>query len=130
MDNATFTTNYSQSLTPVNQEILMFLQLHCVGRNHAITAKKLGSSTGRSTREIRQAILELRRSGEPIASSVNAPYGFFIPENETEAHECLNHLYSRIQEIYKTACSVERGLKKRFPSRQMQLHLEDGDNPN
>lgn len=123
-------TKDSQSLTFLSREVLWFLRMNCTGRKKAATAQKIGLSTGRSPREIRQAIFELRRNGEPIASSVNAPYGFFIPENEKEARECLNHLYSRIQEIYKTARSVEQALKKKFPNHQMEFHMEDiGEKP-
>jgi hypothetical protein len=116
-------------LSIVTREVLVFLQLHCIGRKNAATAQKIAVSTGRNSREVRHAIFELRRNGEPIASSVNAPYGFFIPESEKEARECLNHLYSRIQEIYKTARSVEQGLKKRFPGHQMPLQLKDRKEP-
>lgn len=121
------TMKENEILSFLSREVLMYLQSHCTGRKKAATAKKIAMSTGRSAREIRQAIFELRRNGEPIASSVNAPYGFFIPQNEFEAQDCLNHLYSRIQEIYKTAHSLELGLKKRFPGPQIQLRLEDGN---
>jgi biotin operon repressor len=104
------------------QRVLQFLSNGCLGRSEAMTAKQIGYLLRISEREVRFIISNLRQSGEAIASD---SHGFYIPETEEEAKACLAHFYSRIREIAEAARGVERGLRKRFPGRQIGLDLGD-----
>jgi len=98
-------------------ELIKFMQKNCFGKRNAMTSKKLSLKFGCTERALRQIILVCRQNGEPILSSVHEPWGFYLPENEAEGRECLNQFYSRIQEIYKTTLSIERGINQRFSTK-------------
>ncbi|NPV81903.1 MAG: HTH domain-containing protein [Firmicutes bacterium] len=95
----------------------------CKSRKKAVTSRQLSRLTGINEREVRSLIADLRRDGYPIASAVNAPYGYFIPVDRAEARECQGHLYSRIQEIGITARALDRAFGEHLPGRQMILDL-------
>lgn len=103
------------------------LILRCKGRQRAISAKQLSKQTGLSDREVRAVVADLRREEYPIASAVNKPYGFFIPENRAEAQECQSHIYARMREIGITARALDRAFGEHLPGRQMIMSLfEEG----
>lgn len=102
------------------------LIFRCKGRQRAISAKQLSRLTGLSDREVRAVVADLRREEYPIASAVNKPYGFFIPETLDEARECQSHIYARMREIGITARALDRAFGEHIPGKQMVLSLFDG----
>jgi hypothetical protein len=101
-------------MTAHQARILTVLEYYCKGRGNAKTAKNLSRITGFGERQVRLIIAELRHDYHPIASAVHEPYGFYMPNTAIEARECLNHIDSRIKELYETKLGIERGLVVEF----------------
>ena len=114
------------------QAVLMEIKENRQGREKAITAahltevmvQKVGCFL--SERKIREAINALRLAGNPIASSVHNPMGYFFPVTETEARETLRHFHSRVREICAVTRGVERGLLAQFgPQMSLDIQLHE-----
>lgn len=70
------------------------------GRAHAISAAELARLTGLSDRAVRATIKVLiEQFGCPIASTPQAPAGYFIPETVEEIAETLDSLKGRALSI-------------------------------
>jgi len=69
------------------------------GKRNAIKGSELARLMGEGDdRRIRVAIRGLIAEGQPIASSVSEPMGFYITSNEFEAAEYIHVLNNRIKE--------------------------------
>jgi len=78
--------------------LLTVLQLHR-GKARAITGKELAQVMGApDDRLIRKEIRELIAEGNPIASSTEKPYGYFLVETQDEADDYLGSLKGRLVE--------------------------------
>lgn len=70
------------------------------GHKLAIRAKTIATLLGVSEREVRDAIKTLiEQYNHPIASTVEPPYGFFIPASQEEIEQYAQNLKSRIKSI-------------------------------
>jgi predicted DNA-binding transcriptional regulator YafY len=80
------------------RDLLAILQLHR-GKQKAITGKDLAELLGEpNDRLIRREIRELISAGNPIASSTEKPYGYFLVETQDEANDYLGSLKGRLVE--------------------------------
>jgi hypothetical protein len=84
------------------------LKLISVGAANAVTQDYLSSLMGISTREVRRAIWEARKAGEPICSSVDGDSGgYFYPADLSEAVR-----YARMQmSLIKSANDALNGVR-------------------
>jgi biotin operon repressor len=64
-----------------------------------IKAKVLAERLQISERMVRRLIRDLIAQGYQVASSMEAPYGYFIPKNEHERRRYRNQLISRLKHI-------------------------------
>lgn len=64
-----------------------------------IKAKVLAERLKISERMVRRLVRDLIAQGYQIASSMEAPYGYFIPKNEKERRRYRNQLISRLKQI-------------------------------
>jgi len=72
-------------------------------------------------RNVRSAIANLRKSGEPILSAVSEPCGYYWPADEKEARQVIGQMSSRLKEISQASRGIEKGLQREFGP---QLTLE------
>lgn len=94
-------------------------------RGTRITAEALARRFGyKDDRAIRLAIRELIAQGHPIASSVRAPYGYWIVQSTCEAEECDRTLRSRAAENLGRLRDFRRAVAGRFgPATQLPLAM-------
>lgn len=107
------------------QAVLELIRTSCQGHRNAMTARSLSRITGVTEREVRDIVANLRRKGHLIASAVNPPYGFYIPENMGEAKACQRHLRSRITQLKATAkafdAAINTTVNKHIQQHQLPL---------
>lgn len=106
------------------EKVKNYLETYCVGKNRAITAAMLADRTRIEERTVRKVVAHLIRKCVPIASSVGAPYGYFVPRTRSEASRCLDHLRSRVRETYLRGVWLQKGLQKKFGDPQLELGVE------
>ena len=110
--------------------ILSELTQHAQGRVRAITADNLAKKVGVPERAVRRCITSLRLQGELIASSVEVPAGYYVPETRAEARVCSAHLWSRVREIAAVARAFDQAAsafgRQRSREQQIALIFEDG----
>jgi malonyl CoA-acyl carrier protein transacylase len=88
-----------RELNGVESRVLAVLRSH-TGRRAAIRAKAMAAMLGITEREVRDVVKTLIEEHHvPIASSVEAPYGFFMPATPEEVEAYANSLKSRIRSI-------------------------------
>jgi len=76
------------------------LRLLKSGRQNAITGAQLAHIMGcKDDRGIRNAILELLKEGQPIASATAPPAGFFIAQTAKEVDDYRRDLRARLKKI-------------------------------
>ena len=79
------------------EELFRILQFHR-GRKRAVTAKYLSQRLDIDERFVRSEIRRLIASGMPIASSTQAPPGYYLIETMQEAQEYMKSLRNRLIE--------------------------------
>src|SRR3990167_7097614 len=80
----------------LQQQVLILIR-H--GRDNAIKGSSLARACGlKNDRAVRLAIRELIQAGEPIASAVTPPYGFYLAETPGECEEYIRVERERIIE--------------------------------
>ena len=83
------------------------------GRANAIPQKQLALLTGQTPREVRRAVFNARRDGEPICSSVDeTDGGYFYPAEPREALEYLRTQQSRIKSARTALAAVEKYIER------------------
>lgn len=105
----------------MKQELLHHLKR---GKSNAITADRLAKLMGeRNDRMIRIAIRGLIEDGEPIASSVTPPYGYYLIETLSEYEEYKAVLRARAIEDFKRLKAFKRAAISLLDGRQMAMRL-------
>lgn len=86
-----------------------------VGRQNAVTAKKLAARTGKSVRTVMKEIHRLRAAGKLIVSTTERPHGYFIPRSDDQkaVRHFVNTMYSRIKRIEEATRPAIEFLKNR-----------------
>ena len=84
------------------------------GRGMAITARELAAVTNEPERRVRLIIRELIGEGLPVASTTEAPAGYFIASTWREAEEYALSIRSRL---------IEDALRRRDFRRAAAHHL-------
>ena len=85
------------------------------GRNRAITGRELATIVGhRDDRQVRMAIRELITGGLPVASSTEAPAGYFLVATRQEAEEYALSIRRRL---------IEDALRRRDFRRAADMYL-------
>lgn len=69
------------------------------GSSQPIKTKILAQRLNTSMRMVRRLIRDLIAQGHLIASSMEPPYGYFVPKTEEEKRHYRNQLLSRIKHI-------------------------------
>lgn len=64
-----------------------------------IQARHIAGALGISEREVRRLVRELIGRGVMIASTMERPYGYFMPKNEQQVERYARQLKSRIAKI-------------------------------
>ena len=96
-------------------QAILDIRQHHRGQAQAITVGALQQHLLVSSRRIRRAIQELVVTQRvPIASSVQAPYGFYLITTEEEARRCLHQYWSRVREVSRRAQILNDTVKERF----------------
>jgi hypothetical protein len=108
----------------IKKTIFNYLAANANGRGRAIKAGYLACVFSIPERNVRELIAEMREAGQPIASAVHEPYGFYVPATYEEAEECLGHLYSRVEKIRCAFMGLKRGLNAKFGD-QLTLRLNN-----
>lgn len=86
-----------------------------VGKTRAITGRELASIVGeRDDRQVRLVIRELIGKGLPIASSTEAPQGYFVVDTRQEADDYAASIRSRL---------IENALRRRDFRRAADMYL-------
>jgi hypothetical protein len=92
------------------------------GKDNAIKSKVIARRLElKDDRQVRIAIRELIHDGEPIASSVNPPYGYFIATDRAEAEEYISVTRSRIIEDCKRLRDFRRASREVLIPEQLVL---------
>ena len=86
-------------LKPQTQEMEKMLWEFLEGSSKPIKTKVLAQRLRTSERMVRRLIRDLIAQGHLIASSMEPPYGYFIPKDEEEKRHYRNQLLSRIKHI-------------------------------
>lgn len=73
-----------------------------------VKAKDLAAYLETSERMVRRLIRDLIAQGNPIASTMEPPYGYFIVKTEKERQRYSNQLKSRIREIARRLEDFDR----------------------
>jgi hypothetical protein len=109
----------------LKQQVLNYMELHCIGRENAITGEQLTELLGIKDRRIlRRTIRELRLEQNPILSTCETPHaGYFIPLDESEISEAMCHFKSRVINQNKACKGIRLGLEKWF-GKQIKLDLD------
>ncbi len=95
------------------------LQKH-EGRGKAITAGELSKLLKYNERSVRLIIRELITDGMPIASSTEAPAGYFVISNWVEARDYAESIKGRL---------VEDAIRRRDFNRSAALYLKPAEQP-
>ncbi len=67
--------------------------------DYPVKAKEIAAMLEISEREVRRLVRELIGRGVMIASTMERPYGYFIPKNEQQVERYARQLKSRIAKI-------------------------------
>ena len=87
------------------QELLRYLQKHCLGQRNAMGGEKLMKVFRISGTELRKLIHNLRVDGAPICSDRT---GYFYPANAWEVIATIGHLRRMRDGVEKAIRSLER----------------------
>lgn len=103
----------------LSDQVLTYLKTNARGRLRAANTGDIAGALNASERAVRAAVHDLRNAGEPIASAVEAPTGFYFPTSVDEADACSGHLWARVREIARVARKFDDatallGLKRGF----------------
>lgn len=83
------------------------------GQENAKTAAELQSLLGYHTkRDVTKEIHKLRKAGEVICSSTHEPFGYFLPENNSDVLRFKRQMLSRIKQIAIAVRSAEKLLRE------------------
>lgn len=94
------------------------------GKENAITGGRLAQIMGEhGDRSIRLAIRELIEEGQPIASSVHPPYGYYIIETTEEYEEYKAVLRARAIDNFLRLRAFKRAAGQLFNGRQMAMEI-------
>jgi hypothetical protein len=113
----------------LSDQVLTYLKTNARGRLRAANAGDIAAALNASERAVRAAVHDLRNAGEPIASAVEEPTGFYIPRSVEEAEACSGHLWARVREIARVARRFDDsvavlGLKRGY-LKQLRLFQEE-----
>ena len=89
----------NESKSPKTIEMEKMLWEFISGSSQPVKAKILAQRLNTSMRMVRRLIRDLIAQGHLIASSMEAPYGYFVPKTEEEKRHYRNQLLSRIKHI-------------------------------
>jgi len=92
------------------------------GSSRPIKAKVLAERLETSERMIRRLIRDLIAQGHLIASTMEPPYGYFIPKTESQKRHYRNQLTSRIRNIVERLKDFDRAGAKKI--QQILLKIE------
>lgn len=84
---------------PNTQELEKLLWEFLQGSSEPIKAKVFAARLHISERMVRRLIRDLIAQGFLIASTMEPPYGYFIPQSEKEKRRYRNQLISRLRHI-------------------------------
>lgn len=87
-------------------------EILCASRR-PVKAKLLAEQVATSERMVRRFIRNLISRGKLIASSMESPYGYFIPRTEKEKERYSNQLKSRIKHIAQRLSDFDRNVAER-----------------
>jgi biotin operon repressor len=73
-----------------------------------LKAKVIAETLGISEREVRRLVRELIGRGVMIASTMERPYGYFMPKNEQQIERYARQLKSRIAKIAERLHDFDR----------------------
>jgi hypothetical protein len=112
----------------LKQKVSSHLELNCIGREHTITGEHLTELLGIKDRRILRRIIHgLRLEQNSILSTCENPHaGYFIPADESEIGEAMQHFKSRVINQNRACAGIRQGLEKRFPGCQIKLDLDLG----
>ena len=79
-----------------------------VGKENAVTGKKLAEMLGCHERDITLSVNALRKSGVLICSNRS---GFFLPENDEDIKSFIRQMHGRITDMEKAVKPAEDYLK-------------------
>lgn len=83
-------------------ELWNYLDKHCRGRENAKKQSEVATLMGTTERSIRHMTEILTGNYKrPVASSVNPPYGIFIPSGPGEVRGYIMQLDSRIKALFR-----------------------------
>lgn len=88
-----------ESKSPKTIEMEKMLWELISGSSQPVKAGILAQRLSTSIRMVRRLIRDLIAQGHLIASSMEAPYGYFVPKDEEEKRHYRNQLLSRIKHI-------------------------------
>jgi len=89
----------NESKSPKTIEMEKMLWEFISGSSQPVKAEILAQRLSTSIRMVRRLIRDLIAQGHLIASSMEAPYGYFVPKDEEEKRHYRNQLLSRIKHI-------------------------------
>ncbi|MGB3341304.1 MAG: HTH domain-containing protein [bacterium] len=90
------------------QEMEQMLWEFLKGSSQPIKTKVLAARLNTNERMIRRLIRDLIAQGFLIASSMEPPYGYFVPKSNKERERYSRQLKSRIREIAKRLEDFDR----------------------
>jgi len=93
------------------------------GPENAKTNEKLARQLGGSLRDVRHIVEDLILQKEPIASSIEPPYGYFICKNWEQGYKYLDGLQQRIQGLAKRKALFKIACRDKLPPEQGKLPL-------
>lgn len=75
-----------------DKDIRLFIPL---GRNHAISCRRLAERMGCSERDVQESVFQARAEGYPVCSTTRN--GYFMPLSAGEALDCYRAHASRVR---------------------------------
>ena len=95
------------------------------GKHSAVPGRVLANRLGfKNDRAVRLEIRELIRTGHPIASSVNPPYGYYMAATTEEIEEYLRVMRTRlVEDAYRRRDFKNASRKLYEPGEQLKMEL-------
>lgn len=115
-------------LPPLLDELWAILRTRR-GRARAVSAQKLAHWTSFPERQVRRALKELiEQHHRPIASTPQAPAGFFVPESRAEVEAVCASLRGRALSILRRmACLRQIAMPQLLEQLQLEFTAENAE---
>ena len=95
--------------TPIVYDIYHYLEKNCVGEENAITARDLAARFGlKDTRELRDYISIIRKSGELRKDIGSSQKGYYVCANKEEAQKANQTFWSAAVSYLEVAKAQEK----------------------